>query len=135
MVTYFNNFVMPVLFVTKFHYLVDHEKVKNIAMNREKEDPHRDYHWKIYGINEEKSLVTTIYLFDTMEQALIQKQEVDIMAELQGDINDMREYEFYDVMIDQSLITKAPILMADLGVKDFNELLDSNEKNHNVLNK
>jgi hypothetical protein len=40
------------------------------------------------------------------------------MAELQVDASDMREYEFYNVMVDQSLITKAPICMAVLGVKD-----------------
>jgi hypothetical protein len=112
-----NNLVMPVLFVTRFHYLVDHEKLRQLAMDRELEDHDRNYHWKIHGINEEKSLITTIYLFDTMEQAMAQKQEVDIIAELQSEANDMREYEFYEVMVDQSLLCKAPILMTDLGTK------------------
>jgi hypothetical protein len=108
---------MPILLVARFHYLVDHEKVKKIALDREHEETHRDYHWKIWGINTEKSLITTIYLFDSIEQALAQKELVDIMAELQGETNDLREYEIYEVMVDQSLITKAPILMAELGKK------------------
>jgi hypothetical protein len=124
---------MPVLLVTKFHYLVDHEKIRKIAMDRELEENDRNYHWKIYGINEEKSLLTTIYLFDTMEEALAQKEIVDIMAELQSETNDIREYEFFEVMIDQSLITKAPIYMADLGVKDIDELLESNRLSQRVL--
>lgn len=124
---------MPVLLVTKFHYLVDHEKIRKITMDRELEDNHRNYHWKIYGINEEKSHLTTIYLFDTMEQALAQKEVINIMAELQGEVTDIREYEFYEVMIDQSLITKAPICMADLGVKDIDELLVSNGLSQRVL--
>jgi hypothetical protein len=37
---------MPVLFVTKFHYTVDHETLRKVAMDRELEDNNRDYHWK-----------------------------------------------------------------------------------------
>ena len=102
-------------------------------MDRELEDNNRDYHWKIYGINEEKSLLTTIYLYDTMEQALAQKEVIEIMAELQVDASDMREYELYEVMVDESLITKAPICMADLGVKDFDGLFESNDVFERVL--
>jgi hypothetical protein len=43
----------------------------------------RAHHWEIWEINEKKSLITPIYLFDTMEQTMDQKQEVDIIAELQ----------------------------------------------------
>jgi hypothetical protein len=45
----------------------------------------------------------------------------------------MREYEFYEVMVDQSLITKAPICMADLEVKGFDGLLESNNICQRVL--
>ena len=124
---------MPVLFVAMFHYTVDHATVKKIAMDRELDETHRGYHWKIWGINEEKSLITTIYLYDSKEQAASQREIVDIMAELQGEANDTREYEFYEVMVDQSLITKAPILMADLGVKDVNELFEAKGQDHKVI--
>jgi hypothetical protein len=36
-------------------------------------------------------------------------------------------------LVDQSLITKAPIFMADLGVKDISELFESNELSQRVL--
>jgi hypothetical protein len=120
---------MPVLFIARFHYTVDHEKLRKLALDRELEDNDRDYHWKIYGINEEKSLVTTIYLFDTMEQALAQKQEVDIIAELQSEANDIREYEFYEVMVEQSLLTKAPILMAPKTWDNYLVLKDLSQEN------
>lgn len=124
---------MPVLFITKFHYTVSHEEVKQLAMDRELEGNQKYYHWKIYGINEEKSLITTIYLFDTMEEAMAQKQEVDIIADLKSDANDDREYEFYEVLVDQSLLCKAPILMADLGTKDVEELFYSEGSEARVL--
>jgi hypothetical protein len=125
---------MPVLLVNKFHYLVSHETLRKIAMDREMEDNHRDYHWKIYGINEEKSLVTTIYLFDTMEQALIQKQEVEIIAELQGESIDSREFNLYEIMVDQSLLCKAPILMADIGVNGIEQIFVSdNQTQHSRI--
>jgi hypothetical protein len=124
---------MPILFVTKFHYTVSHDEVKQLAMERELEGNQKDYHWKIYGINEEKNLITTIYLFETMEGALAQKQEVDIIADLKSEANDTREYEFYEVMVDQSLLCKAPILMADLGTKDVEQLFYSEGSEARVL--
>jgi Uri superfamily endonuclease len=102
-------------------------------MERELEGNQKDYHWKIYGINEEKNLITTIYLFETMEEALAQKQEVDIIADLKSDANDTREYEFYEVMVDQSLLCEAPILMDDLGTKDFEQLFYSEGSEARVL--
>jgi hypothetical protein len=116
------------LLITRFHYLVDQEKIKKLALDRELEDNDRNYHWKIYGINEEKSLLTTIYLFDSMEQALEQKEVVDIIAELQSEVTDMREYEFYEVMVDPSILCKAPIYMVDLGIKDVEYVFEAKEQ-------
>jgi hypothetical protein len=120
---------MPVLLITKFHYIVPKKEIEKIAYELAQEDieePDRKFHWKIYGINEEKCNITTIYLYDAMEEAVKRKEYVEALADLLNTYADKKEFEIYDVMVDQSLRCEAPILMADIGLNGIEQIFSEN---------
>lgn len=122
---------MPVLFVTKFHYIKPENEIKEISLGVMEEEPERNYHWKIYGIDSDNCILTTIYLYDTMEEAVERKKYLDALADLLNTYTDEREYEFYDVMVDQSLLCKAPILMANIGINGIEDIFTQVKPNNN----
>jgi hypothetical protein len=101
---------MPVILISKIYYTIVHEEYEKLALQVAQEmESEGEWLWKIWAINKEEKVATTIYLFNDRSNAKESENWIYMMGTLYSDMVEKVEAQIFDVLVEPSLLNKAPL--------------------------
>jgi hypothetical protein len=103
---------MPVILITRIYYTIDNEEYEKLALEVAQEmEEEGKWLWKIWALNKEEKIGTTVYLFNDRSNAQESENWVHMMGTLYGDMVTKVEAKIFDVLVEPSLLNKAPLFI------------------------
>jgi hypothetical protein len=111
---------MPVILISKIYYTILDEEYEKLALQVAQEmESEGEWLWKIWAMNREEKVATTVYLFNDRLSAKESENWIHMMGTLYGDMVDKVEAQIFDVLVEPSLLNKAPLFIEYMKDSDI----------------